>query len=239
VKRGEARDMSVMVGEGGGIFALDRNNGQFLWATPFPFEDPLFLIQDIDGKTGKTHINESLIFDKPAQHKVICFFNTRSYWPTAYSPVTNSLYVAYVDNCLDMTTAGDGKPERRFGVPRPGSDPNKIAGIAKVNLETGAILRFGESKVPSTGAVLATAGGLIFHGDVNRRFRSFDANTGKQLWEQVLGGPVSVSTITYEAKGKQYVAVFTGDNLANGGLLRQAEGMAIRGHNAIYVFALP
>src|ERR1700728_3005047 len=52
VKRGEERDMAGMVGEGGGIFALDRGNGQFLWATPFPFDDPAFLISNIDGKTG-------------------------------------------------------------------------------------------------------------------------------------------------------------------------------------------
>ena len=49
--------MAVTVGEGGGIFALDRGNGQFLWANPFPFDDPNFLISDIDAKTGKTTIN--------------------------------------------------------------------------------------------------------------------------------------------------------------------------------------
>jgi alcohol dehydrogenase (cytochrome c) len=239
VKRGEERDMSVMVGEGGGVFAIDRNNGQFLWATPFPYDTPLFLIQDIDGKTGKTHINESLIFSRPGERKTICAFNTRSYWPTAYSPDTNSLYVAYVDNCLDMTVAGPNNRERRVGVARPGSDPAKLAGLAKINIETGEVLRFGEGPIPATGAVLATAGGLIFHGDINRRFRAYDAQTGKQVWEEILGGPISVSTITYEAKGKQYVAVITGDNGANGGLLPQAAGKTVRGHNTLYVFALP
>ena len=36
VQRGEQRDIAVMVGEGGGILALDRTTGQFLWATPVP-----------------------------------------------------------------------------------------------------------------------------------------------------------------------------------------------------------
>ena len=44
VKPGEQRDIAVMVGEGGGILALDRGNGQFLWANPFPFDTPDFLI---------------------------------------------------------------------------------------------------------------------------------------------------------------------------------------------------
>ena len=54
IRRGEQRDVAVMVGEGGGIFALDRRTGQFLWANPFPFDAPNFLICDIDVKTGKT-----------------------------------------------------------------------------------------------------------------------------------------------------------------------------------------
>ena len=53
VKRGEEHDVAVMVGEGGGVFVLDRDKGQFLWATPFPFDDPAFLISNIDGKTGQ------------------------------------------------------------------------------------------------------------------------------------------------------------------------------------------
>ena len=40
VKRGEQRDVAVMVGEGGGIFVIDRGNGQFLWGNPFPFDTP-------------------------------------------------------------------------------------------------------------------------------------------------------------------------------------------------------
>ena len=79
---------------------------------------------------------------------------------------------------------------------------------------------------------------MIFHGDINRRFRAYDAKTGQQLWESILGGPISVSTITYEVNGKQYVAVITGDNLANGVLARQSGVQLTTGANAIYTFAL-
>jgi len=239
VKRGEQRDMAVMVGEGGGIFALDRGNGQFLWATPFPFDTPNFLISNIDGKTGKTEINWDLVLKQPGENHIICFFNTRSYWPTAYSPNTNSLYVSYIDNCLNMTRASDKGGERRTATQRPDGNPDELTGLAKINLSTGEIMRFNVGRSPSTGAVLATAGNLIFHGDVNRRFRAFDAQTGKQLWESILGGPISVSTITYAINGKQYVAVITGDNLAAAGLARQASLNPPRGANAVYVFTLP
>jgi hypothetical protein len=41
------------------------------------------------------------------------------------------------------------------------------------------------------------------------------------LWETVLGGNISVSTITFAVKGKQYVAVMTGDGLLTQGLVKQ------------------
>jgi len=238
--RGQEHDVAAMVGEGGGVFVLDRGNGQFLWASPFPYDTPSFLISNIDPKTGKTEINWDLVMKGPGDHHVICSYNTRSYWPTAYSPKTNSLYVPYIDNCLDMTSAGPEGPEKRRGIPRPDGDPNALTGIGKINMSTGEVLRFNVGRAPSNGAILATAGDLIFHGDLNRRFRAFDAETGKMLWESVLGGMISVSTITYSVNGRQYVAVMTGDGLLSAGLLTETpELKPVRGHNAIYVFALP
>jgi alcohol dehydrogenase (cytochrome c) len=240
VRRGEPRDVTVTVGEAGGIFELDRGTGQFLWATPFPFDDPSFVISGIDPKTGKTSINWDIVFKQPGEHHVICYWNTRSYWPTAYSPMNNSLYVSYIDNCRDLTIAG---PAGRGGwhvVPRPGSDPNALTGLAKINLETGETLHFDIGRAPGNGAMLATAGDLVFHGDMSRRFRAFDANTGKMLWEVILGGNVSVSTITYAVEGKQYLCVLTGDNLKVPELAAEVPELKTpRGHNAIYVFSLP
>ncbi|TAJ94149.1 MAG: hypothetical protein EPO31_08240 [Gammaproteobacteria bacterium] len=236
--RGQERDVSVMIGEGGGIFVIDRNDGEFLWATPFPFDVPEFLISNIDTKTGQTFINKDLLFKTAGEHHLICFFNTRSYWPTAYSPRTNSIYSSYIDNCLDMTSKNGDQRERRVSGLRPGHDPEKLTGLAKINLETGEIQRFNEGADPSSGAVLATAGGLIFHGDVNRRLRAFDEESGAVLWETILGGPVAVSTITYTAHGKQYLAVFTGDNVG-GGLTRLTGTDYVTGHPAVYTFALP
>jgi alcohol dehydrogenase (cytochrome c) len=148
--------------------------------------------------------------------------------------------VSYIDNCRDLTTAG---PAGRGGwkvVQRPGADPNALTGLAKINLSTGEILRFDIGRAPGNGAMLATAGDLVFHGDMNRRFRAFDAATGKMLWETMLEGNTSVSTITYSAGGKQYVAVMTGDNLKVAELAAEVPEMNTpRGHNGIHVFALP
>jgi len=125
-------------------------------------------------------------------------------------------------------------------VPRPGPDPNALTGLAKIDLATGEMLRFDVGRVPGNGAMLATAGGLVFHGDMNQKFKAFDAKNGKQLWETSLVGNISVSTITYAVGGKQYIAVMTGDNLKVSELLGEfPEIKTERGHNGIHVFALP
>jgi len=239
VPRGDVRDVVVTLTEGGGLFAVDRNDGEFLWATPFPFDAPEFAISSID-PDGTVHLNWDLVFKTPGERKTVCFWNTRSYWPTAYHPGTNSLYTSFIDNCREITSASEDGPGSWRVVARPGSNPDALTGLAKIDMQTGEILFFDVGRAPGNGAVLATGGGLIFHGDMDRRFRAFDAETGERLWETIVGGNVSVSTITYAVDGKQYVAVMTGDNLKVPELMGVVpEVSAPRGHNAIYVFALP
>lgn len=242
IRRGEERDVTVNIAEGGGLSVLDRVTGEFLWATPFPFDAPEFMISDINVKTGQATINWNNVITGPGQTKVICYWNTKSYWPMAYSPQTNSLYTSYIDNCRQLTSADPSKNQRESWkvVQRPGGNPKELTGMAKIDLSTGEILRFDVGRAPSNGAVLATAGGLVFHGDMSRRFKAFDAKTGKQLWESILGGNVSVSTITYAVNGKQYVAVMTGDNPKVPELAAEVPELRVpTGNNAIYVFALP
>ena len=220
VAKGELRDIVVNVGEGGGLWALDKQPGQFLWATPFPEDVPNFLLSDIDVRSGATQINRELLLDRPGASRTICFFNTRSYWPGAYSPQTNSLYMPYIKNCLNMTAASPATADRpasrqsRMGTPQQGVPDDELNGLAKVNMETGEITQWPMGPIPTNSAILATAGDLIFWGDINRRFRAQDAESGEVLWETILGGPISVSNITYEVDGRQYIAVITGQNLS-------------------------
>jgi hypothetical protein len=244
----------------------------------------------------------------PGQRHVICSYNTKSYWPMSYHPGKNSLYIPYVDNCLDMTSKGpagtvlppapyevspsvcqgppiDATPagiasaatpalpaggggggaarggagagggagaarggaaagtgplaERRTAIRRDGSDPQKFAGVAKVNMTTGEITRLFETCAPGNGATLVTAGDVVFWGDLARNFRALDADNGKVLWQTVLPGSIQSSTITYSVNGKQYVAVLTGRGGVTASLITQANITPPPPNtNGIYVFAL-
>jgi glucose dehydrogenase len=90
------------VAEAGDIFALDQKTGQFLWAMTFPYDVPNVNMKGIDVDTGRTHINDALVFKKDGDHSIGCFQNPRSYWATSYDPKNNSLYVPFQDACLDM-----------------------------------------------------------------------------------------------------------------------------------------
>jgi len=243
VVRGVERDVAITVGEGGGVWVNDRATGEFLWAMPFPYDTPNFILEDIDVETGVAHINSAVLLDAPGATKLVCYWNTRSFWPTAYSPKTNSLYVPYIDHCLSMTRAvpgGDG--ERRTSALRPGADQEKLAGIAKIDMRTGEIERIYEARTAGNGAMLATAGDLLFWGDIGQVLRAFDAETGRVLWQsEPLGATIQTSTITYAVDGRQYVAVVNAESLLGAQRLAAAAGATIPAHlgNSINVFALP
>jgi len=60
--------------------------------------------------------------------------------------------------------------------------------------------------------ILATAGGLVFAGDVSGNFIAYDAKAGKPVWHARLGS-VSNAPATYMLDGKQYVLVAVGDTM--------------------------
>jgi len=242
---GEERDVVVTVAEGGGMFVVEQASGRFLWARPFPYDDPNINMNHIDVKTGQTRVNPDKLFRKDGDKILGCYHNTRSLWSIAYHPGKNSLYVPFQDQCLTMTANSKAKTGwgPRAGVMRPGSDPNKYMNIGKIDLTTGEMRVLYSQPQASAGSALVTAGDLVFWGDQNRRLRAFDADNGRILWEAVVGGMIMNSTISYAVNGKQYVMVFTGEgqSVTAGplGLTQKSMPRAVRGHNSIFVFALP
>jgi alcohol dehydrogenase (cytochrome c) len=113
-----------------------------------------------------------------------------------------------------------------------------VGTIEAISVETGRT----EWKVEQRAGVLSlisTRGGLLFGGDVNGRFRAYDVESGDVLWEVNLGSAVNGYPVTFEAGGKQYVAVSTGGSGLAFGLQRLTPELKPGVGNRLYVFALP
>jgi glucose dehydrogenase len=79
------------------------------------------------------------------------------------------------------------------------------------------LLPEGKRLVGNSGSAgpTVTAGGIVFVGATNdRRFRAFDAKTGKEVWTTMLEANANANPMSYMGKtGKQYVAVVAGNTL--------------------------
>jgi quinoprotein glucose dehydrogenase len=88
------------------------------------------------------------------------------------------------------------------------------------------------------GGSIVTAGGLVFIGATNydKKFRAFDKETGKLLWEAVMVNSGNATPITYEVNGKQFVviAAFGGYDAA-----RPLAAKSVTPGGAFVAFALP
>ena len=59
--------------------------------------------------------------------------------------------------------------------------------------------------MPGLGGVLATAGGLVFNGDITGVVSAYDADEGAVLWNFYAGSGVRGGIVSYSAGGKQYI----------------------------------
>ena len=107
-----------------------------------------------------------------------------------------------------------------------------------ISAETGEIVWVYEQRAGTTSLV-ATAGGLVFGGDGNGRFRAFDNETGEVLWEINLGSSVTGFPITYAVGGTQYIVASTGNSLSSRDNMRLPPELSPSHGNNVFVFSLP
>jgi quinoprotein glucose dehydrogenase len=63
-----------------------------------------------------------------------------------------------------------------------------------------------------------TAGGLLFIAatSFDKKFRAFDKDSGKLLWETTLPAAGNATPSTYEVNGRQYVVIVAGGGKSKG-----------------------
>ena len=242
---GETRTLAVTAGKQAIFDALDASTGEYVFSKDLGLQN---VVTAIDPKTGAKTVNPKVI-PGGKEPVTVCPHpgGAKSWIPSSYNPDTKIVYVPLVESCMDLIPVTDGsRPSLSSGVrwtlrARPDSDGN-FGRMEAVNLLTKEVVWTQRQRAPQTTGALATAGGLVFSGAMDRWFKAYDDATGKVLWQVRLNDVPSSAPITYRVNGKQYVAMVVGNGGAQAAtwpaLVPEIQNPPDHGA-AIWVFELP
>lgn len=175
----------------------------------------------------------------------------RSWRAMAFSPETRAVYVPMTINCddgvvyteVEMVEGGGGNGRSATNRIFHPDDPDNLGRILAMDVDTGEALWEFPMRTPANTATLTTAGGLVFAGDWDRNFYALDAASGDVLWQTRLPQAAQGYPISYEADGRQYVAIPVGVGGASWSTSvpedLTPEVRRPAGGNAMMVYALP
>jgi PQQ-dependent dehydrogenase (methanol/ethanol family) len=154
----------------------------------------------------------------------------------AHSPRTSLLYVPSVDWCTTFKLGP--RPTWQPTVPYTGItngwgtfDPKSqwSGWLNAIDAKTGKMKWRWKAPTPMVAGVTATAGDVVFTGDLDGNFLVFDALDGRKLYSFNTGGPIAGGVITWEQGGKQRVAATPGN---------AGQGWNLPGSPTIIIFGL-
>lgn len=214
---GKDRRVVMNIGKMGILDALDAKTGEYLFSIDAGTQN---VIASIDPKTGVKNIDPSKIPDVTRPALICPSVSGARAWPaTSLNAKTGKVFVPVTEWCLTFGDQGSKllSAPGAWSVPAVHPDAQKDGMMGRVQAMDIVNQKLGwnhDLPAPVSTAVLATAGGVVFAGDLDPALKAFDDRDGKLLWTGKLDNFPSSSVITYTVGKDQYVAVVQG--LRNG-----------------------
>ena len=234
------------IGKDGILWKLDRRTGAFVDLRETVHQD---IFESIDRTTGRLTYRQDIRDLGIGERVFACpsLLGGHNWQASAYHPGAGALVIPLHQACMHLTgrevqfTEGGGGTAGRYELlEMPGSNGN-TGKLAAYDVRTMEERWSHEQRAPFLTSALTTAGGLVFAGDGARYYRAYDVETGDVRWETRLPAAAHGFPVTYEAGGRQFIAVPTSE----GGVFRtltanlSPEIYQPEGGNGLYVFALP
>ncbi|WP_417021021.1 methanol/ethanol family PQQ-dependent dehydrogenase [Candidatus Phyllobacterium onerii] len=212
---GKPRKLLIRPERNGYLYVMDRLTGEVLSATPFA---PVNSSTGVDLKTGRLQMNPD---KQPETGKVVRDIcpaapGAKDWNPSAYSPQTGYLYIPHNNVCMDLEGV---EANYIAGTPFVGANVAMKAGpgdghrgeYSAWDIDSGKATWTINERFPVWSGTVATAGNLVFYGNMEGWFKALDARTGKLLWQFKTGSGVIGQPTTYRGPdGHQYVAILSG-----------------------------
>ena len=220
---GATRRVVMQAPKNGFFYVLDAATGALISARNFT---EVSWATHIDMKTGRpvenpeARYNETKKFFRSLQNP-----NGAHTWHSmSYSPLTGLVYIPIHSSNFVYGHDAAFKPKSmttNVGVDFSGNAPaNAKAAEDALASAQGRLIAWNpvmqqeawrvERAGPANGGALSTAGGVVFQGTGSGEFTALDAKTGQTLWSSPTQTGVMAAPVSYEAAGKQYVAILAG-----------------------------
>jgi alcohol dehydrogenase (cytochrome c) len=235
---GRTRKLVLHSSKNGYAYLLERDTGKFVRAFPYAATVNWSKALDAEGKPVGYFIPTP---DNTDQVTCPGTAGARNFNHSAYSPRTGWWYTSSAELCNHMTPPAEGAAANvRLGrMLNPDSPPY----IAAFDPLTGKKQWTFFTKYSNQSSLLATAGDLIFGGDLDGEAFALDARTGKKLWSFNTGSLIVAPPVSYAVNGRQFVAIASGGGSYMDSQVAQFWPES-RGHTpqrgaTLFVFALP